>query len=137
MNEDTNTKIVQEGYEKFGSGDIEGLLNLFADDITWTVPKIENAAFAGKRKGKSAVGDFFSELNEAEDIQRFEPLEFIAQGDKVMVLGESAVTVKTTGKSYETEWVHVFHLRDGKVTEFKEFFDTAAASKAFQLAAGA
>jgi ketosteroid isomerase-like protein len=53
------------------------------------------------------------------------------------VLGESAATVKSTGKSYETEWVHVFHLHDGKVTEFKEFFDNAAATRAFQKSTAA
>jgi Ketosteroid isomerase-related protein len=137
MNEETNTQLVQSGYEKFGSGDIEGLLGLFADNIEWTVPEIENAAFAGSRSGKQAVGEFFSQLNEAEDITRFEPLEFIAEGDKVVVLGESAATVRATGRSYETDWVHVFHLRDGKVIGFHEFFDNAAATKAFQLAAGA
>ena len=132
-----NTEIVQKGYEYFGTGDIEGLLSLFSDNITWTVPEIENAPFAGTRTGTSSVADFFTQLNEAEDITRFEPLEFIAEGDKVVVLGESESTVRSTGKTYQTDWVHVFHLRDGKVTEFKEFFDNAAATRAFQKSATA
>ena len=137
MTIEENTQIVISGYEKFKTGDIEGLLNLFADDIRWEVREIENAPFAGSRSGKQAVGEFFGQLAGAEDITRFEPLEFIAQGDKVVVLGDSAATVKATGRSYETDWVHVFHLRDGKIHEFQEFFDNAAATKAFQLAAGA
>ena len=137
MSIEENTQIVQSGYEKFKTGDIEGLLNLFEDDIRWTVPEIENAPFGGKRKGKEAVAEFFSQLAGAEDITRFEPLEFIAQGDKVVVIGDSAATVKATGRSYETEWVHVFYMQDGKVHEFQEFFDNAAATKAFQLAANA
>ena len=133
----TNTEIVQKGYENFASGDIDGLLSLFADNISWTVPDIENAPFAGSRTGTDAVRQFFSQLTEAENITRFEPLEFIAEGDKVVVLGESAATVNSTGKSYETDWVHVFHLHDGKVTEFTEFFDNAAANRAFQKTAAA
>ena len=133
----TNTEIIQKGYEYFGAGDIEGLLSLFADDISWTVPNIENAAFGGSRKGNKAVTEFFGQLADAEDFDRFEPLEFIAEGDKVVVLGETSATVKGTGKNYDTEWVHVFHLRDGKVTEFKEFLDTAAANRAFQKTATA
>ena len=132
-----NTEIVQKGYECFGTGDIEGLLALFSEDITWSIPEIENAPFAGDRNGTPAVAEFFTQLGEAEDITRFEPLEFIAEGDKVVVLGESAATVRSTGKSYETDWVHVFHLHDGKVTEFKEFFDNAAATRAFQKSAAA
>lgn len=137
MSETSNTQIVQQGYEKFGSGDIEGLLGLFADNIRWTVPEIENAPFSGSREGRAKVGEFFSELTAAEDITRFEPLEFIAQNDKVVVLGESAATVKSTGRSYETDWVHVFTLHDGKVIEFTEFFDNAAATRAFAKAATA
>ena len=132
-----NTEIVQKGYECFGTGDIEGLLSLFSEDITWTVPEIENAPFAGKRTGTSSIAEFFSQLVEAEDLTRFEPLEFIAEGDKVVVLGESQATVRSTGKTYETDWVHVFHLRDGKVKEFTEFFDNAAAARAFQKSAAA
>ena len=133
----TNTEIVQKGYECFGTGDIEGLLSLFSEDITWSIPEIENAPFAGKRTGTASVGQFFTQLAEAEDITRFEPLEFIAEGDKVVVLGYSKATVRSTGKSYETDWVHVFHLHDGKVTEFKELFDNAAATRAFQKSAAA
>jgi len=133
----TNTEIVQKGYECFATGDIDGLLTLFSDDIKWTIPEIENAPFAGSRTGTASVAQFFTQLGEAEDIARFEPLEFIAEGDKVVVLGESEATVRATGKTYQTDWVHVFHLQNGKVAEFTEFFDNAAATRAFQKSAAA
>ena len=132
-----NTEIVQSAYECFGKGDIPGLITKLSDDIEWSVPEIENAAFAGSRTGKDAVGEFFTQLVEAEDMTRFEPLEFIAEGDKVVVLGESEATVRSTGKSYQTDWVHVFHVHDGKIKEFQEFFDNAAATRAFQKMAAA
>lgn len=137
MNEASNIKLVQEGYAKFGDGDIPGLLGLFWDGIKWQTPKVENAIFSGGRDGLDAVKEFFKQLIDAEEFSRFEPLEFIAQGDKVVVLGEFAGTVKETGRSYESEWVHVFHIRDGKVAEFKEFLDSAAMAKAFQKTATA
>ena len=132
-----NTEIVQSAYECFGKGDIPGLMTTLSDDIEWSVPEIENAAFAGSRTGKEAVGEFFTQLVEAEDMTRFEPLEFIAEGDKVVVLGESEATVRSTGKTYQTDWVHVFHVQDGKIKEFREFFDNAAATRAFQKMAAA
>jgi ketosteroid isomerase-like protein len=137
MSVTTNIEIVQDAYKKFGAGDIQGLLTLLTDDIKWTVPEIENAPFSGPREGTQKVDEFFKELVAAEDITRFEPLEFIAQNDRVVVLGESAATVHDTGRSYETDWVHVFSVRDGKITEFTEYFDNAAATKAFQKTAAA
>lgn len=137
MNEEANTRVVREGYEKFGSSDVPGLLTLFHDDISWTTPKVENASFSGKRKGLEAVGEFFAQLNDAEEFSRFEPTEFIAQGDKVVVLGSSTSNVKSTGRNLDLEWVHVFTLREGKVAGFQEYFDSAAANKAFQKTAAA
>jgi ketosteroid isomerase-like protein len=137
MSEATNIEIVKNGYEKFGSGDIPGLLSLFTDDIDWETPHVENAPFAGNRLGLSEVAEFFKLLDESEDIAYFEPTEFIAQGDRVVVLGRSKATVKSTGRSYETDWVHIFTIHEGKVTNFHEFFDNAAATRAFQKTASA
>ena len=128
-----NTEIVKKAYQCFGSGDIEGLLNCFSDDIAWETPKVDNAAYSGARRGKEAVGEFFEMLAESETFTKFEPTEFIAEGDKVVVLGSSEANVNATGKTFSTEWVHVMTVRDGKVTGFKEFFDTAAANQANQL----
>lgn len=132
-----NTKIVQQCYEQFKSGDIEGMLAKLDDNVKWMIPAIENAPFAGSRTGREKVAEFFGQLNEAEEMTRFEPLEFVAQDDKVVVLGESAAKVTSTGRSFETEWVHVFHLRHGKIASFQEFFDNAAATRAYQKASTA
>ena len=137
MNEQQNIEVVKRGYEAFGSGDINSLLDLFHENIEWHQPKTEGLPYQEKYNGREAVGGMFAALDENEDISHFEPLEFIAQGDKVVVLGTMSATVKDTGRDYQTDWVHIFTVRDGKVTNFKELFDTAAASKAFQKAATA
>ena len=70
MSNSENLDIVKSGYEKFGSGDIPGLLGLFSDGINWIVPEIENAPFAGARQGVESVGQFFQQLADAEEIGR-------------------------------------------------------------------
>lgn len=137
MNEEANTRTVREGYEKFGSGDINALMDLCDQEIDWTVPEVENAPFAGYWHGRESVLEFFNLLAVAEDITDFEPREFIAQGDRVVVLGRSTATVRSTGRHYSTEWVHVITVKNGKMTSFHEFFDTAAAMRAFQKATSA
>ena len=137
MSEPTNLEIVQSGYEKFGNRDIEGLLSQFTDDIDWSTPHVENAPFTGNRLGLTEVADFFKGLAEAEEFSYFEPTEFVEQGKRVVVLGRAKATVKATAKTYETDWVHLFTVEDGKITHFREFFDTAAVTKAFQKTAAA
>ncbi|WP_376915758.1 nuclear transport factor 2 family protein [Paraburkholderia sp. OAS925] len=60
----------------------------------------------------------------------FEPLEFIASGDRVVVLGMQRWHVHTTGSTYEDEWAHVFTVENGKITKFTEYHDTAAEAAA-------
>lgn len=131
---ENNIRIIQDAYHKFSNGDVPGLLNLMSEDIEWQTPEIENAPFAGARRGHGEVGEFFALLDQTEEVTKFEPLEYIAQGDRVVVLGKYGATVRETGRSYETDWVHVFTVRDGKVRSFTEFFDNALASRAFQKA---
>ena len=133
----SNLQIVQDAYGKFAVGDIPGLIGLLSNDVHWQVPEIENAKFGGKHHGHAGVGAFFGALVADENITVFEPQEFICEGDKVVALGKSASTVHSTGKSYETDWVHIFTVNDGKITKFHEFFDNAAATRAFQKTATA
>jgi uncharacterized protein len=137
MSDRSNLEIVKEGYEKFGSGDIEGLLSLFSDNIQWSTPEVEGASHGGRRNGKQETAEFFSELGEAEEITLMEPVEFIDGGDRIVVLGKIQATVRSTGRSYESNWVHIFSVLDGKIAGFEEFFDTAAVNKAFEKASAA
>ena len=52
--------------------------------------------------------------------------------DRVVVLGRSTATVRATGRHYSTEWVHVHTVKDHMIVSSSEFFDTAAALRAFQ-----
>ncbi len=137
MNEQENTKLVQKTYELFKSGDIETLLNMYSDDISWETPKVENSPFGGKISGRDKVADFFTRVDEHEEFSVFEPTEFIAQGDKVVVLGHSTARVKSTNKELTLEFVHIVTVADGKITGFYEFFDTAAAGTAYLAAQAA
>ena len=132
MSEKDNLRIVQQAYEAFGKGDLPGLLALLTDDIEWHHPEVENVPWAVSCRGKDAVSGFFAAIAKAADIERFEPLHFIAQGDRVIVLGSEAVRAKSTKRAYSTEWAHSFTLRDGKISIFREYTDTNRIAAAFR-----
>ena len=125
MSED-NLDVVRRGYDAFGRGDINALLELFDEQIHWVTPGPRELATSGRRTGPQAVAEFFASVNEVFDVQRFEPKEFVVQGDRIVVLGDETARVRATGKTLDLDWVHVFTLRNGKVVAFQEFFDTAA-----------
>jgi ketosteroid isomerase-like protein len=132
-----NKRIVEQAYNNFKSGNIEALLDLMADDITWTLPEMEGVPFAGKRTGRNAVAQFFSLVGTSQESVRFEPRDLIAEGDKVVALGSYDWRVKANGREFSGDWVHVWTIRDGKAVEFHEYTDTAACRDAHQKAMSA
>jgi ketosteroid isomerase-like protein len=117
MSEQENTKVVQQAYGNFKNGNIQALLNLVSDDIEWQLPEIENVPFAGKRHGREQTAQFFATLADAQEVQQFEPQEFIAQGDKVVALGHYRWRAKSTGRTFEADWAHVFTVHGGEDRE--------------------
>lgn len=136
MQEAQNTAVVQQAYAAFGRGDIAGVLDLLHDDIQWhpVIGAGPHVPFAGARRGKAAVAEFFRIVSETETFEQFEPRDFVAQGDRVVALGHYRAKAHATGKALESDWAMAFRLRDGKVAEFQEFTDSAAVNAAFEAA---
>ena len=126
----TPTEIVQGLYAAFGRGDVPALLDLLSDDVEWTHRGSIGLAYMGTVKGKPAVTRWFGQVAELDGIQAFEPREFLAGPDHVTVLGWERTVSRASGRTFETEWVHVFSVRDGRVSRFWGMYDTAKAGAA-------
>ncbi|MGB3940899.1 MAG: nuclear transport factor 2 family protein [Candidatus Manganitrophaceae bacterium] len=122
----TTTAIIQQAYEAYGRGDIPAILNLVADEVDWEFAGSASLPYAGRRKDKKGVADFFTEVSRADEIHTFEPREFIEANEHVTVLGWENCTARDTQKKFESEWVHLFTVKNGKVTRWRGFFNTAA-----------
>lgn len=129
MNASSPLSTVQALYERFGRGDLPGLLAMLDDDVDWHFVADRGAPYRPCR-GREAVGRWFGTVLEADDIRRFEPREFLAGGDSVTVLGWEQTVARPAGKAFECEWVHVWRLKDGRVTRFWGMLDTEAAAAA-------
>ncbi len=134
MNDQTNLAVIQQAYEAFGRGDIPAVLDALTDDVEWTLQGPSVIPFAGPRRGREEVAEFFSVIGETLEFEQFEPREFVAQGDTVVVVGYERSVVKQTGRSFEQEWAHVNTLRDGKIAKCRMFENTAAEAAAFSTA---
>ena len=131
MVEQDNVKVVQAAYAAFGRGDIPGVAKTLADGVEWNIPGAASVPVAGTIRGREQVAQWFGKLAEHQTPQQFEPREFIAQGDRVAVVGHYRWLVKRSGRTFEADWVHMFKLRDGAVVHFQEFSDTAARAEAY------
>lgn len=134
MSDQTNVEVVQQVYVAFGQGDIPAVLSLLTDDVEWSLPGPSVIPWTGTRHGHEGVTEFFSMLGETLEFERFEPREFVAQSDTVVVLGYERCLVKPTGRTFEQEWAHVYTLREGKIAKGRFIEDTAAQVVAFGAA---
>ena len=124
-----NTDTLKEGYEAFGRGDIEAVLENWADDVQWEGGNSDLPA-GGDVEGKEAIGGALGELGEAWDDLKVTPDEFIADGDTVVVLGHTNGTAKETGQSVESPFVHIYRFEDGKVKRLQILTDTLTGARA-------
>jgi ketosteroid isomerase-like protein len=62
-----------------------------------------------------------------------EPPEFVAQGDRVLVVGFSKGRVKATNRTFEDHFVIAITVRNGKVTNVREYVDTQALARASEM----
>jgi ketosteroid isomerase-like protein len=122
-------RTVREFYDAFGAGDVEAVLNTLADGVEWNMPG--QTPFAGPRRGRDQIRDFFAVLNRVARIDRFDAEEFIGQGDRVVALGSERITVRATGDHAEQRWAHLLTLADGRIARIDFFEDTAALAAVF------
>jgi uncharacterized protein len=134
MNEQANTRLVQQAYQRIATGDLPALLNMLTAEVQWQLPEMENVPFAGVWQGHEGVSQFFRTVDKVQETVKFEPQEFIAQGDKVVALGHFVMRLKATDSTVRSAWAHVWTVQAGKVSRFHEYVDTAAVSRAHTAA---
>ena len=122
----TSTDIVKEVYAAFSRADVAAILEMVADEVDWEFVGPESLPYSGRRRSRAEVAAFFAAIAQADEIHVFEPREFIDAGEHVTVLGWEQSKALDTGREFSSEWVHVFTVREGKVTRWRGFFNTAA-----------
>ncbi|MEA9391556.1 nuclear transport factor 2 family protein [Acerihabitans sp. TG2] len=131
MSTQKNVQIVKDAFAAIGRGDIQGLLALSAESIEWIIPG--EWPLAGTHRGHAGLADFFQKASETVETAFSEPREFVAQGDRVLVIGFARGRIKATDKTFEDHFVFAITVQNGKVTNIREYIDTLALARAFEM----
>jgi ketosteroid isomerase-like protein len=123
----SGVKMVSDLYEAFGRGDIPVVLDGMNPDIHWHeaegnpyMPSGE--PFVGP---KAILEDLFMKLGADWDGFMVHPNSFHDAGDVVVVEARYSGTHNETGKKLDAQVCHVWTLKDGKVSRFQQYVDTA------------
>jgi ketosteroid isomerase-like protein len=132
MSPQENVQIVKAAFAAFGGGDTPGLRTLFAEDIEWIIPGAW--PLAGTYRGHAGLADLHQKASKMVETSISEPREFVAQAERVLVIGSATGRVKATNRNFEDHFVFAATVRNGKVTNIREYIDTLALARACEMA---
>ncbi len=115
-------------YDAYAACDPQPLVSLFDEDASYNaVARCDDFSFAGPCHGRRAVLDNIARIHADYDLEKYAVTRMIAQDDLVAVHADVGFRYKSTGNLVAIDKVDLFRMRDGKIIEFNEFFDTASA----------
>ena len=120
--------IVHEMFSAFGSGDLDRFKKTVSEDTLWTyhgTHKIPKATF----KGKEGAARFINNILTTTEIIKFEPQQFVTEGNTVVVIGEEQQKVKRTGEELKQRWVQIYTVENNLITRMEEFATTDVVDK--------
>lgn len=126
----TNSDLIRSLYAAFARGDVKTILDSLDPAIEWvSIGDGKVIPWAGRRDGVTGASSFFQSLADNLEFEAFEPREFFEDGETVIVIGRTRARVKN-GSVFDSEWIHVFSLRSGRLLRFREFYDTKSIADA-------
>ena len=127
-----NVEFVKSLYAAFKRGDLETLYANSDSNIEWVSncdPQL--IPWGGERKGTSGMRSYFAEIVAHIEFELFEPQQYFAGDDSVTAIVRIISRMKPSGGHVDGESLHLFKIRDGKVTAFREYANTHAIVQAY------
>jgi ketosteroid isomerase-like protein len=113
-----NGALVRAAYDAFSRGDIPSAMAAMADDIVWHVPG--RGPLSRDYRGHAEVLGFFGHFMQLSDgTFQLRVDDVLAKDDRVVVL--CTTSAQRGGRRWSSPQVHVWTVKDGKATTFREY----------------
>ena len=132
MSREEQLRLV-EGLHAPESGLLErtSLFDLLAPEVEWLVAgSPEVLPWAGVFRGPDGVTQWMQTLDEHLEYDRFEAVEFFADGDTVIEIVLAGGRAHATGSAFESEVVRIWTFRGNEAIRVRSFYDTGAYERA-------
>ncbi len=118
MADHPNATLLRKGYGAFASGDMAVLTELFAEDVVWHVAGTN--PISGVHRGREAVFAAFAKTVELSGGSfKIELHDVLANDEHAVAL--TRATGSRQGRQLSSLDTDVYHMSNGKVTEFWSF----------------
>jgi hypothetical protein len=126
-----NVEILKAAYQRWidsKGGSADDWLKICADNIAFgslAQGAPHGANYLTAYQSRDALKDYFGGLSRDWEMIEYVTEHFVAQGDRVVVLGRCSWRYKKTGKVVSTPKADSWRLANGKAVEYFEYYDTA------------
>ena len=127
-----NIAVVKKIYADVSAKNLEGVFNSLTEDISWEPPFTAEIPHTKLRSGKSGVKDWVIEMTNEVTYSQVTPKDIFADDNAVIVIGYFEGKVNATGKSFKSDWVHVWKFRGDKIYRYQAFWNTNAVASALK-----
>jgi ketosteroid isomerase-like protein len=118
--------LVRQIYAFQERGEVDALVANCREDVYffWVATQKENPQ-SGGFNGREALRAQMQGLHDLFVYRSLEPVDFIAAGDRVASRANVHMTQRSTGREFTVHIADFWTIRDGKVAELIEYYDTA------------
>jgi ketosteroid isomerase-like protein len=116
---DDSIALARKGLAAYNAGDLEGLFELLHEDVVATVPP--QFANEGVYEGRDGFRRMMFHWQEAWEQVSAEPLDYIVEGDCLIVPIRQVTRGRGSGVELETHFAYFIRVRDGLLREWTLF----------------
>ncbi len=128
MADHPNAALLRKGYEAFGKGDMATITELFAEDLVWHLAG--NNPLSGVHRGRDAVFAIFAKTTQLSGgTFKIDLHDVLANDEHAVAL--TRATASREGKQLNSLDTDVYHVSDGKVTEWWSFVENGRVTDEF------
>ena len=124
----SNVAVIQNIYDAFNRGELDAVLANVEPNAEWIDYGPSSVPYFGDFTGR--ITDFFQAIGQSVTNGHVTVNHYIEADDRVITEARWTATVKDNGARIDAPIAHIFTLRDGKVSSWRGYADTAAVAAA-------
>ena len=121
----TPVQLVQKFYSALSVGDIPTILTVLDSNLEWT--EAERFPYYGGTwdRPQAVIDNLLVPLGRDWDNFSANVDDYISEDNRIVAFGTYSGTYKPTGHSMSSPFAHVWKARDGRLSHFTQYTDTA------------
>jgi ketosteroid isomerase-like protein len=122
-------KVLREVYEARVRGDLDTIGRIFADNARFEVAGSSQVSPIPARVEGAGIRPLVAQMIKTFQLSDLRILSMVIEGTKAAVHWRVKVRSGVTGETADTQLFDLLEVKDGRITSFVEFCDTALAAR--------